>query len=116
MRVIVCGGRDFTDYEWMCRVLDLLKPDVVIEGEAPGADLLSRRWAESRGADVIAIPANWVRYGRAAGPIRNGAMLTYKPDHVHAFPGGSGTANMIEQAERAGVPVTQHVLTDRRMP
>ncbi|MEM9912925.1 MAG: hypothetical protein AAF922_19365 [Pseudomonadota bacterium] len=44
--------------------------------------------------------------GRAAGPIRNKEMLDEGcPDLVVAFPGGRGTANMVKQAQAAGVEV-----------
>ena len=49
--------------------------------------------------------ADWETHGRAAGPIRNEKMLTWKPDLVVAFPGGVGTADLVRRAEAAGVPV-----------
>jgi hypothetical protein len=80
--------------------------DVLIEGEAPGADTLAREWATEQGIPVERYPADWNRHGKAAGPIRNRRMLVEgKPDLVVAFPGGRGTANMISQAEAAGVKV-----------
>ncbi len=51
-------------------------------------------------------PAEWSKYGRRAGPIRNKQMLDVgKPHLVVAFPGGAGTANMVKQAKAAGVPI-----------
>ena len=55
-------------------------------------------------------PADWIRHGRAAGPIRNEQMLREGcPDLVVAFhddPGlGRGTADMVRRALAAGVPV-----------
>lgn len=79
---------------------------VVIHGAARGADTLAAEWARDRGIPVLPFPADWDSHPRAAGPIRNAQMLREgKPDVVIAFPGGRGTANMIDQAERAGVPV-----------
>ncbi len=107
-RVLVCGGRDYDDEKAMFRFLDALRPrpNLVIEGEQRGADLLARKWAELRGILVDPHRADWDRYKRAAGPIRNGAMLRYGEPHlVVAFPGGTGTANMVKQAYDAGVPV-----------
>lgn len=80
----------------------------IIEGEARGADTLAKQWAEERYLPVEKYPANWDTHGKAAGPIRNKQMLTEgKPDLVIAFlaPNSRGTANMISQAEKAGVPV-----------
>lgn len=110
-RVLICGGRDYSDYSALCAALDALLvnklPDVVIiHGAAPGADSLAGQYAADRGLACEAFPADWQTHGRAAGPIRNARMLAEgKPDAVVAFPGGRGTANMIAQAEAAGVPV-----------
>jgi acyl-CoA synthetase (NDP forming) len=57
---------------------------------------------------VTSFPANWKKHGKSAGPIRNQLMLDVgKPDLVIAFPGGSGTADMIRRARKAGVPVKE---------
>lgn len=50
--------------------------------------------------------ANSRKHGRAAGPIRNQQMLDEgKPHLVVAFPGGTGTADMVRRAQAAGVLV-----------
>jgi hypothetical protein len=57
---------------------------------------------------VAVFPADWETHGRAAGPIRNQAMLDEgKPYLVIAFWDGKskGTLDMISRATRAGVPV-----------
>jgi len=112
MRVLVCGGRDFADREKLASVLDSLHAQrpfsTVIHGAAPGADTLAGEWAMSRGITVAAFPADWKGQGRAAGPIRNKRMLDEgHPDLVIAMPGGRGTANMVAQAQKAGVAVRQ---------
>ena len=79
---------------------------LVIHGAARGADTLLDEWAQVWGIPSLAFPAQWRRLGRAAGPLRNGRMLAEgKPDLVIAFPGGRGTADMVRQAEAAGVRV-----------
>lgn len=110
MRVLVCGGRDFTDSARARSVLDHYHRErpftLLIHGAARGADGLAGEWAAAHGVTQQAFPADWNAHGRAAGPIRNTQMLTEgKPDIVIAFPGGRGTENMIGQAERARVPV-----------
>lgn len=108
MKVIVCGSRDWTDYKAVCDELDLLKGvTFVIEGGATGADALARKWAFAAGVPVAEVPANWDRYGKGAGSIRNSWMLKLSPDLVVAFhkDGSRGTADMIRQAEAAGIPV-----------
>ena len=67
---------------------------------------MARKFAEWQGIPVKTFEADWDRHGKAAGPIRNKQMLDEgKPDLVVAFEGGKGTANMIAQAEAAGVRV-----------
>lgn len=102
MIAIVCGGRDYRDQERVFAVLDQMKPTFVIHGGARGADALAENWAISRGVPYARVPAQWERYGRGAGQKRNGWMLQLKPDRVIAFPGGRGTAGMVEQADKAG--------------
>lgn len=105
--VLVCGGREFTDYRTLETVLDGINPEIVIQGGATGADNYARVWANLRGVHCASVEARWEKHGKAAGPLRNEAMLLLKPDLVVAFPGGKGTVNMIRQAKQAGVPVHQ---------
>ncbi len=109
-RFIVCGGRDYSDREFLKNKLDiLLKYDwnfVLVHGAARGADTLAAEWAEHDAWVVVEPhPANWGTHGRSAGPIRNQEMLDTGVDGVVAFPGGRGTAHMVNIALQAGVPV-----------
>lgn len=111
MKVLVCGGRDYNDYERVKGVLDKLFDRFggeggfqIIQGEAPGADTLARRWAEDNGVETIGFRADWERYGKRAGFIRNSQMLNEgQPNLVIAFPGGKGTAMMVDLAMKANV-------------
>lgn len=110
MRVLVCGGRDLSDRGALFATLAAMHAAVpfavLIHGAAKGADALAGEWAESAGVPVEAYPADWKRFRGSAGPRRNARMLAEgKPDLVVAFPGGTGTANMIGQATAAGVRV-----------
>lgn len=111
VRLLVCGGRDYNDFprvdEEMRRfIASHGEPSVVIHGAARGADRMAGAWAQASGIAQRAFPADWDRHPRRAGPIRNRQMLREgRPTHVLAFPGGSGTADMVRIAERAGVTV-----------
>ena len=110
MKVIVCGGRDYQDYERICKALDALHKkhgiDLLIEGGANGADAHAGIWADNAGVPRCTLHANWKFHGAKAGPTRNGHMLEFmQPDCVVAFPGGAGTADMVRQAKAAGVNV-----------
>ena len=80
--------------------------DRIVHGGATGADVLAQKWARLRGKPVMAYPANWSEFGKAAGPLRNRDMLRIeRPGLVVAFPGGAGTADMVRAARQAGVAV-----------
>lgn len=126
MRVLVCGGRDFTDRDAVYRYLDRLNEEagigMIIHGDASGADTLAKDWGEDRGVHVEPEPAEWgdiehpeavVRYRKdgtpydvTAGHRRNQLMLDkWQPDLVVAFPGKKGTASMVRKAKAAGIEV-----------
>ncbi len=111
MRVLVCGDRDYTDGDLILTCLKIVKNlECVIEGEQRGADTLAREAAESLDVEVASFPANWKKFHRAAGPIRNAQMLKEgKPDYILAFhddiEGSKGTKNMIGLANKAGILV-----------
>ena len=108
MKVLICGSREWNDIYAILRELRDLPPDItVIHGAARGADRLAGAAAEGIGLKVVAVPAEWNRDGRGAGPVRNQKMLDMGPDLVVAFPvrGSRGTMDMIRRSLRKGVKV-----------
>jgi len=112
-RILVCGDREWRNWAPMMRELLKFDPQsVIIEGEARGADWLSRHLGEYLGFNIEPYPANWDQFGgpgqppvRAAGPIRNTQMLREgKPSWVLAFHEdinkSKGTADMLKQANQ----------------
>lgn len=113
MRILVCGGRDYNDFGAVNYVLATIHArrgiSCIIEGGATGADALARKWALMAGVPCETYEANWEKYGKRAGPMRNARMLHEgNPTGVVAFPGGKGTADMIAQAEKAGLKPYQY--------
>lgn len=115
MRLLVCGSRTWSDAMHLCTVLDGVLGggppiEVLIHGDAAGADEMAGRWAQAHDIPVEVYLPDWEQHGRSAGPIRNREMLvTGKPTMVMAFVDkplaqSKGTANMIGQADKAGVP------------
>jgi len=109
-KLIVAGGRDFIDTTRGFKTLDKLTANLkdieVVCGEARGADTVGKLWAESKGYPVKSFPADWDKYGKAAGHVRNSEMANYGT-HLIAFWDGSsrGTKNMIESAKKKGLLV-----------
>jgi hypothetical protein len=81
---------------------------IIINVAAKGVDSVADEWAVVNWVPSIQFPADWTKYGKKAGYIRNKQMLDEgKPDLVIAFPGGHGTANMVKLAKEAGVEVVE---------
>jgi hypothetical protein len=78
---------------------------MLLEGGARGADRFAREFANGLGCTVETHEADWKRYGKAAGGIRNQRMVDSKPDGVLAFPGGKGTEDCVRRAVKAGISV-----------
>lgn len=113
IRLVMTGGRDYTDREFVYYVLDYINEAqgvaLLIHGKARGADTFAHEWALSRNVLIDPYPISredWRRYGKRYGSIRNGHMIEYgRPEAAVAFPGRNGTANMIMQCHRAGLYV-----------
>lgn len=124
-RIGVTGGRDFDDFNLVVHTLCQMPRDaVLVHGVASGADnLCAEWWAEIQEREVDPHPAAWDApcrpsckpghrrprrggtYCPAAGNYRNQEMVDSGLDLLIAFPGGSGTADMIRRARTAGVRV-----------
>lgn len=108
LKVIVAGGRDFDDYEQLCVALaeKLNKTDIIISGGAKGADTLAEKYAKEFGHEFELFPAEWKKFGNAAGPIRNLEMAE-EGDKLIVFWNGtsSGTKNMIKIATKKNIPM-----------
>jgi hypothetical protein len=108
IRIAVTGGRDYADEAAVFKVLDRVRElhgqFVLVHGAARGADALADKWARARGVDVERHPADWTK-GRSAGPARNATMASSGLDLLVAFPGGRGTADMVQRCRNRGVGV-----------
>lgn len=108
MKVIVAGSRTIVDASIVGRAIEESGFDVteVVSGRARGVDRLGEEWAHRQGIHVQPFPADWIRYGSKAGPIRNQKMAEYANALVAVWDGKStGTRNMIELALRTGLPI-----------
>lgn len=112
-RVLIAGCRNYNDYECAKRCIDYYIKDirqkyelVFVSGGCRGADLLGERYAEENGFSVEIYPADWAKFGRKAGPIRNKLMAEVS-DYIICFWDGksAGTKSMIECAKRTNKPL-----------
>lgn len=115
-KLIIAGTRSFNDYELLRSILSTLFMkrrcwtidwnEEIVSGGAPGADALAVRYAMEASIPFNVFPADWKKYGRAAGPIRNKQMAEYADAAIVFWDGKSrGTQNMIQQMRDLGKPV-----------
>ena len=75
MRMLACGGRDYSDAARVNATLDAIHAKtpvtLLINGGARGADYLAHMWATTRAIDTRIFKADWKTHGKSAGPIRN---------------------------------------------
>lgn len=115
MRVLVCGWRDWlwaSSGSIRSRLMKLDKGTTIINGDCEGVDRIADEMAKQIGLDREKYPANWVKYKKAAGPIRNIKMLKTSIDLVIAFhpniANSTGTAHTVREAKKLGIPVEVH--------
>ena len=114
IRTIIAGSRHITEYQTLVDVMATLPwtPTVVISGCARGVDTLGERYAKEHKIPLEKFPANWVKYGRGAGPIRNQQMVDVAEALVALpVPGSRGTSSMIRIAGNAGLDTYVCVIT-----
>lgn len=123
IRIGVTGGRSFDDLAAVERALAQVPVDaVLVHGQAPGADTLCANWWKDQGRADDPHPAQWSApcratckpghrrqradgstYCPAAGVYRNQEMVDSGLDELIVFPGGTGTADMVQRATHAGI-------------
>lgn len=116
MKVIVTGSRRWDDEASLAEsLIEWIAPYssgqiTIVHGACPtGADSIVSRLAKAWGIAEKPYPANWEKYGRAAGPLRNRWMLedNLDADVVLAFPLGRsvGTRQTMSLAAQLGLKV-----------
>ena len=120
-RIVICGGRHFNDYEQLkTTITNFLKQRKIeienveiVSGHCQGADMLGEQYAKEYGLNLTIFPADWQRYKRKAGPIRNKQMIEYimqtENKAVIAFvsENSKGTKQTVLLAKRAGIFVVE---------
>ena len=123
--ILVTGGREWANYETTQRAMEIVgskwkktpQSVLVIHGECRGADRLAGKSAKELGYTIQSAPADWKKYGRSAGYVRNAEMIEQAleyhtkgvPTTVLAFHSdiekSKGTKHCIEQAKLKGLDV-----------
>lgn len=109
MKLAIIGGRDFNNYKKAEKVFVNFfdrYTDTIISGGAKGADHIGKTLAESFSKEYIEFPADWEKYGKRAGFIRNSEIIE-NCDMVLAFWDGEskGTEHSLTVAKQKKKPV-----------
>src|SRR6266545_8028514 len=114
-RILVTGSREWTDFAAIVEALREWKAPaaVLVEGGARGADRLAATIWRAWGLTVEEHPADWDRYGRRAGYLRNREMIAAGADVCLAFilDNSRGATHCANAAETAGIPTRRHLAT-----
>lgn len=127
-RVIIAGSREMADYEAAKKAISEAFSEIgggapvrVVSGHCRGADILGERYAREHGLELAVFPAEWNRYGRRAGFIRNTRMAEFATEEgsegtLIAFWDGQsrGTKMMIGIAEKKGLSIHVFDLNGRK--
>jgi len=108
MKTIIAGSRDILNYRHVRTLIERSGIDIteVVSGCARGVDRLGERWAEENGVPVRRFSADWDRYGRRAGYVRNEQMAQYADAAIIVWDGRSrGTRQMLDLAKALGLEV-----------
>ena len=109
--VLVTGSRYWSDRLVIYDILkELPKDTLIIQGGARGADTLAREVAEELGFEVKTFKAEWDKYGKSAGPIRNQKMLDEThPSLVLVFHSdiehSKGTKDLVKRVRKTTIPI-----------
>ena len=119
--ILICGGRHFDNYNLLESTVTnyLIQQGIknknleIVSGHCPGADLLGEKFSKEHKTALRVFPAQWTRYGKAAGPLRNKEMINYLSSFdnklVIAFvsPNSKGTRNTIALARKLKINVIE---------
>lgn len=123
LKVVICGSREFTNYEVLCTAIKLSNFDIseVISGGAKGVDKMGERWAKENNIPVKIFLADWnnlqakgavitinkwgKKMNKLAGFQRNSAMVEYADAGIAIDTGSGGTNDTIKKFQEAGKPI-----------
>lgn len=108
IKLAIIGSREFNDYELFKKELEPYKNKIslIISGGARGADKLAERYADEFNIPKLIFLADWDKYGKGAGFIRNFKIIE-SCDCVIAFWDGKskGTKHSLIIANEKNKPI-----------
>ena len=108
MKLAIVGSRNFTNYKYFCQVIAQVKTEItlIISGGARGADTLAEKYAKEKAIPYLIFPANWDKYGKQAGILRNQDIVNSAEAMIAFLASESkGTRDSIKRAHIKSIPV-----------
>ena len=99
MKVVIAGSRQITDRLGLVKAIEQSGFEIteVVCGKSRGPDTLGEAWARANNIPIKEFPAEWSKFGKIAGPLRNSEMSKYADAAIILWDGKSkGTLNMIK--------------------
>jgi hypothetical protein len=103
MKIAIIGSRTFSDYDFLCLLMKTINIDIdeIVSGGASGVDSLAEHYANENNIPIKIFKAEWNKYGKAAGFIRNKLIIEYADKVIAIWDGKSkGTKNSIDLATK----------------
>lgn len=112
-KIIIAGSRTFNNYDFVSKLLNTLdfSDAIIVSGHASGVDSLGERYANEHEIELKVFPADWNKYGKSAGPIRNRQMAEYADVLILFWDGESrGSKNMLETAKKFNLEIHEVII------
>lgn len=113
MRTIIAGSRTCIDMEELKQAHreSGFIISTILSGGAEGADILGENYAIANNVALEIYPAEWKKYAKKAGFIRNALMATKAEALIALWDGhSSGTRHMINVAKKMNLKIHVHVV------
>ncbi len=117
MKTIIAGSRSITNYQILLKALKNYKLPItqIVSGHAQGVDSLGERYAEENNIPLAIFEADWDKFGKRAGYLRNTQMADYANALIALWDGESkGTKHMIDIATAKGLEIYIYDINDIR--
>jgi hypothetical protein len=112
MKVIIAGSRHINDKNALSSLIEHSGWDIeeVVSGGCRGVDVMGEEWAAEHSIPVRTFAADWARYGREAGELRNREMAKYADGLILLWDAKSpGSSCMLREGSKAGIQIQHRV-------
>lgn len=119
MRCVIAGSREGISYNDVLQAMEECswtdEITEVVSGKARGVDTMGEQWANENNISVKEFPADWKKFGKSAGYLRNAEMADYADALICVWDGESrGSKHMIDLANEKGLKVFVYNLKEQK--